>query len=55
MIIFIKMHYIYTHTHTHTHIYIYSAFVGLDNKMYTMHGTYVYQNNIWRSGDRASW
>jgi hypothetical protein len=35
--------YIYTHTHTDIYIYIYicCVFVGLDNKLYKMHGTYI--------------
>jgi len=54
--------YTHTHTHTHTHIYIYiyiyiyihtyihinicHAFVGLDNKLYTMHSTYIKTQKI---------
>ena len=39
--------YIYTHTYTHTHTRAYVclcvcyAFVGLDNQLYKMHGTFI--------------
>ena len=33
--------YIYIYIYTYTYIYICCVFVGLDNKLYRMHGTYI--------------
>ena len=34
-----------SHTHTHTHIHTRCAFVGVDNNLYKMHGTYTKIDN----------